>query len=44
MGTTQLKQTGGYQARCSRCEHLPVEEETGANARLLLLIPGREVV
>ena len=44
MGAIQLKQTGGDQARCSRCEHLPVEEETGANTRLLLLIPGRKVV
>lgn len=44
MSTIQLKQTGGYQARCSRCKHLAVEEETGAETGLVLLIPRGEVV
>lgn len=44
MGAIQLKETGGYQARCSRCEHLPVEEETGTKTGLVLFVPGGEVV
>jgi hypothetical protein len=44
MGPIHLKKTGGYQAGCSRCEHLPVEEETGPKTSLVLLIPGGEVV